>query len=76
MMIEPNTKDKAHLLSLGCCPVHGFPMPNTGRWRHSDKGVFSPAHCPRKECGIVIKIFSCLERFEIMPEFAHIMDGN
>ena len=67
--------DRAKRLSNRCCPVHGLGMSQASTALADDDGrEYVLVDCPRRDCSILVKAYSPDGPFELLPEWAHLIE--
>ena len=67
--------DRLERINHGACPVHGAGTGQVDGWYYpAGKRPFTTVGCCRKTCEIKLKSYSYDGPWEIMPEWAHLLE--
>lgn len=60
---------QAERLKNGCCPVHGIPMYQVGRWYKplDDRPAYTIVACSRKDCEVIARESAPFQDAQVIP---------
>jgi hypothetical protein len=74
-MPKQSSSDRLKRLDRGCCPIHGIFMSQVDDWYVENDGRhYTIVGCSRKNCNVCAKAYNFDGPWEILPDFAYLLD--